>query len=111
MLATDTGPCPFVLEDLDELLVDTSGEDCFQDFADMEPPATSRLEQIEDISNMQWVSGQGMNEPSNKYCHKATLSDPEIFRCTPMKAFLRYVPLVFWKQVSQNISTGMAQNK
>jgi hypothetical protein len=57
------------------------------------------LEELEAISNFNWNLDGEMESPFRKYNGKTELLAPSMFCCSPMKAFLRYTPLVFWKQV------------
>lgn len=94
------GDCPLNVEDLDEdLIIDIDEPDIFDEVADVK----NSIEQIEEMSNLDWDMDGEMEEPYPKYSRKTVLLNPQLFCCSPMKAFLRYTPLVFWKQVFNNM--------
>ena len=83
------------LEDLEE-----HGEafvNVFDEIAD-KSFSNRAVNELESLSNLNWIPNGEMEEPLHKHNAKATLTNPKLFQCTPMKAFLRYIPLAFWKQ-------------
>jgi hypothetical protein len=91
------GDCPFDLEDVKSMEIDVDGPDILKDVADTPCP----LQQIEELYNMDWEVNGEMEEPI-KHSKKTRVLNADSFQCTPTKAFLRYAPLIFWKQVWQN---------
>lgn len=59
------------------------------------------LRSLEHLPNIDWDSDLPcMDAPARKHNKKAKIFDSSLFKnCSALTAFLRYMPLAFWKQV------------